>query len=228
MPTVEDKAVELVMDWERKNGRNPVDVRGKGLGYDIKSESASEKRCVEVKSRSQERQTFVTMDGGLLKRLGKDVSNYYLYFVRNVENYRPTLRIVPAERVLSNLATTVRFKFAITKETMEGIKELPLSETETRTEKFQFGQEPKALSSIHDPITNAIYEFVRHETGGNTKLLTSTQVRDEMARKFPARVKLRKHIRHRLRKLVSVGLAEERRSTKGQRQKIFLYRAVQV
>jgi hypothetical protein len=224
LSTIEDKALDLIMAWERKNGRNPTDVHRQGVGYDIRSESASERRCIEVKSRSKERQTFVTMDGGLLKRLGADVSNYYLYFIRNVESSRPTLRIVPPGKVLSNLATTVRFTFAIAEDSMKGIDEFPLNQTRLETKKLEVDH-PGKLPSVNDPVTKAVYEYVRRETSGVQRLLTSTQVRDEMAKSFPS-VRLRKHIRGRLRELVDLGLVEERKSIKGTKQRIYLYRAI--
>ena len=114
------------MAYERRKGRTPSDVRTKSIGYDVLSEGNKGKRCIEIKSRSSERQTFVEMRGGLLRRLGKDVLNYYLYLVRNVESDKPTLRVVPPERVLSNLSTEVRFRFAITRKSLEGIKEIAI------------------------------------------------------------------------------------------------------
>jgi hypothetical protein len=121
---VEEEAIKIIMNFERRQGRTPTDVSRRGVGYDILSEGDGEKRCIEVKSRSGERQTFVTMDGGLLKRLGNDVNNYYLYLIRKVRTKNPTLRIVPPSRVLSNLQTVVRYRFAVTRKSMESIEEI--------------------------------------------------------------------------------------------------------
>jgi len=127
MPSeVEEQAIRIIMNFEGRQGRTPTDVSRRGIGYDILSEGDGEKRCIEVKSRSGERQTFVTMDGGLLKRLGDDVNNYYLYLIRNVTRKNPSLRIVPPSRVLSNLQPVVRYRFAVTGKSMEGIEEIAI------------------------------------------------------------------------------------------------------
>ncbi len=132
MSEVQDKAIRYIIEYERTKGRVAIDTTKKvpSPGYDLLSIGSGERRCIEVKSRSAERQTFVTMDGGLLKRLGPDVTNYYLYLIKRVNTSSPVLRVIPPDRVLSNLQTEVRFSFRITRKSMEGIREIILPRIE--------------------------------------------------------------------------------------------------
>jgi hypothetical protein len=66
------------------------------------------------------------MDGSLLKRLGPDVMNYYLYLIKRVNQPPPILRIIPPHQVFSNLDTEVRFRFPITKKNLVGVNEILL------------------------------------------------------------------------------------------------------
>ena len=51
----EQLAIELVMAYERKQGRNPENVSRKGVGYDIKSND----RLIEVKGQSSKKPDFI-------------------------------------------------------------------------------------------------------------------------------------------------------------------------
>ena len=93
-----DKAMELVIKYERQQGRNPVVVDQTKCGYDIRSE----RRCIEVKGREKDRVQWINFHKTMVKKLGKDILNFYLYLVCNIWN-EPKLLIFPPTLVISNL-----------------------------------------------------------------------------------------------------------------------------
>lgn len=70
---VEQKAIEYVMDWEKKKGRNPQEVSK--CGYDIKSGE----RCIEVKGRSGG-YDFVLLNYKNIEAMRRE-DNFWLYIV---------------------------------------------------------------------------------------------------------------------------------------------------
>lgn len=101
--TQEEQSVKYVMRYEKAQGRKPVDVSKKLLGYDMKSGS----RFIEVKSRPGERiQPFITLHNALLRKLGKGLSRYYIYVVYDMRQ-EPKLVIIPPEIIFKNLETKV-------------------------------------------------------------------------------------------------------------------------
>ena len=101
--TQEELSIKYVMRYERKQGRKPVDVSKKRVGYDIRSGN----RYIEVKSRPGSKiQPFITLHNALLRTIGKGLANYYLYIVYDMAK-EPKLVIVPPEVVLKNLETKV-------------------------------------------------------------------------------------------------------------------------
>ncbi|MBL7131324.1 MAG: DUF3883 domain-containing protein [Candidatus Omnitrophica bacterium] len=94
---VERKAIDMVMEFERQEGRNPKEI--KLGGYDIKSGN----RCIEVKGSSDNNiPSFIWINRTILKKLGKDVINYYIYIVYDIKR-KPKLLILPSDLIFSNL-----------------------------------------------------------------------------------------------------------------------------
>lgn len=101
--TQEEKSIKYVLEYEKSQGRKPVDVSKKHIGYDIKSG----KRFIEVKSRPKDKvQPFIKLHNALLRTMGTGLANYYLYIVYDMDN-EPKLIIVPPKTIFSNLETEV-------------------------------------------------------------------------------------------------------------------------
>ncbi len=95
---IEKIGMEIAMEYERINGREPEDVSKENLGYDIRSKGKGEIRYIEVKARAGEGEVALTPNEWFkAKRFGKQ---YWLYIVVNAAT-NPTLYIVnnPAENI---------------------------------------------------------------------------------------------------------------------------------
>jgi hypothetical protein len=102
---VELKAMKLVMEYEKAQGRNPKDVsKEKEYPFDIKSG----KRCIEVKGQSSKSAGWVWLYKTTLKKLGDDVLNYYLYVIYDIKG-NPKLRIIPPKKILGSLEIDYQF-----------------------------------------------------------------------------------------------------------------------
>lgn len=77
---VEQRAIEVVVKYEKEQGRNPVHVSGKGCGYDIKSDN----RFIEVKGSSESWVSYnwLCLYPTEVDCLRKFPGNFYLYIVR--------------------------------------------------------------------------------------------------------------------------------------------------
>jgi superfamily II DNA or RNA helicase len=109
---IERIAMEVSMNYEIKNKRNPIDVSkdNDGCGFDIKSKGIQEVRYIEVKGRAQDGFIFITPNEWIkAKRLG---DKYWLYVVSNCAT-NPILRIIqnPAANITPDeIEKVVRFK----------------------------------------------------------------------------------------------------------------------
>jgi hypothetical protein len=88
---IERLGMEIVMRYERENGRDPEDVSKENLGFDIRSRDSNGKvRYIEVKARADAGTAVALTQNEWFKaqRLGDD---YYLYVVWNARdpNTRP-------------------------------------------------------------------------------------------------------------------------------------------
>ena len=99
------KAIEVVIDYEKKQGRTPEIVSKRNQGYNIKSND----RFIDVKVNSKK--SDVLMSFSVFKKLGKQISNYYVYLVE-MENKKPIIKILDPDLVLKNfsLLTLVKIK----------------------------------------------------------------------------------------------------------------------
>lgn len=99
---VEQKAVRLVMDFEKRQGRSPKNVSR--AGYDIESSG----RLIEVKGMSHPTGDFIMLYKKLFVKLGRGISNYYIYVVFDIKS-KPKLKIIPPEIILANLEIETAF-----------------------------------------------------------------------------------------------------------------------
>lgn len=96
--------MKIVMDYERKQGRHPEDVSRKKIGYDVKSDD----RCIEVKGQSDKRASWIWINNSIVRNLGKDLSNYYIYVVHDMKN-EPKLKILDPNDIFKHLRIDTMF-----------------------------------------------------------------------------------------------------------------------
>ena len=102
--TVEQKAVKLVMEYESSQDRKPKDVSKQKCGYDIKSGD----RCIEVKGVSSKKTSWILINNSIVRSLGKNLSNYYVYIVYDIKN-NPKLKILEPDVIFKNLRINTAF-----------------------------------------------------------------------------------------------------------------------
>ncbi|MFZ2215963.1 MAG: helicase-related protein [Methanothermobacter tenebrarum] len=97
-PNIEKIGMELSMEYERKQGRNPQDVSNQNLGYDIKSTSNNETRYIEVKSRKNETNIQLTKNEWTKAKRFQD--KYWLYIIYNATTKPKLIKIQnPAKKL---------------------------------------------------------------------------------------------------------------------------------
>jgi hypothetical protein len=102
--TVEQKATKLVMEYEKLQNRKPEDVSRTKCGYDIKSGD----RRIEVKGQSGKRASWIWISNSIVRNLGKDLSNYYVYIVYDIKD-KPKLKILEPDVIFKNLKIDTLF-----------------------------------------------------------------------------------------------------------------------
>ena len=106
---IERIGMEVVMKYERSQGREPEDVSKRNLGFDIRSRGKGEIRYIEVKARKDEGAVALTVNEWLKAKMLKE--NYWLYIVCNAI-INPTIYIInnPAENLkVQDKVEIVRF-----------------------------------------------------------------------------------------------------------------------
>ncbi|MCC6048815.1 MAG: DUF3883 domain-containing protein, partial [Thermodesulfobacterium sp.] len=106
---IERIGMEIAMEYERSQGREPEDVSKENLGFDIRSRGKDEIRYIEVKARKDEGDVALTVNEWLKAKRFKE--NYWLYIVCNAIT-NPTLYIInnPAENLkVQDKIEVVRF-----------------------------------------------------------------------------------------------------------------------
>ncbi len=95
---VERIGMEIAMEYERNNGREPEDVSKENLGFDIRSKGMGETRYIEVKARKDEGEIALTPNEWFKAKRFKE--EYWLYVISNAVR-NPTLYIInnPAENL---------------------------------------------------------------------------------------------------------------------------------
>jgi len=91
-PAIEKIGMQIAMEYERAQGRNPEDVSPQYLGYDIRSiGSAGEVRYIEVKARANSGRVVLTPnEWNMAKQLREE---YWLYVVENAAG-TPQLNLI--------------------------------------------------------------------------------------------------------------------------------------
>jgi hypothetical protein len=89
---IEAVGMQVAMEYERQQGRTPVDVSAENRGYDIRSESPDGSvRYIEVKARAQTGDLVLTPNEWMMaRRLGDE---YWLYVVTDAAS-QPRLRCI--------------------------------------------------------------------------------------------------------------------------------------
>ncbi|MFZ8831388.1 MAG: helicase-related protein [Thermodesulfobacteriaceae bacterium] len=106
---IERIGMEIAMEYERSQGREPEDVSKENLGFDIRSRGKDEIRYIEVKARKDEGDVALTVNEWLKAKRFKE--SYWLYIVCNAIT-SPTLYIInnPADNLkVQDKVEVVRF-----------------------------------------------------------------------------------------------------------------------
>jgi hypothetical protein len=95
---IEKIGMEIAMEYEKSQGREPEDVSKENLGFDIRSKGEGEMRYIEVKARKDEGEVVLTPNEWFKAKRFRE--QYWLYIVANAVN-NPTLYIInnPAENL---------------------------------------------------------------------------------------------------------------------------------
>jgi hypothetical protein len=96
---IERIGMEVAIRYERKQGREPEDVSGENLGFDLRStDPEGERRYIEVKARAEKGAVALTQNEWFKAKRFKE--DYFLYVVLNAAT-TPELIIVqnPAEEL---------------------------------------------------------------------------------------------------------------------------------
>jgi hypothetical protein len=119
---IERIGMDIAMEYERSNGREPEDVSRENLGFDIRSKGNSETRYIEVKARKDEAQVALTCNEWFKAKRFKE--QYWLYVVANART-NPTLYIVnnPAQNLnVREKIEVVRFLVPLEEWKNKGVK----------------------------------------------------------------------------------------------------------
>jgi superfamily II DNA or RNA helicase len=121
---IEKIGMNIVMEYEKSQGREPEDVSKENLGYDIRSKGKNEIRYIEVKARKDEGSIALTLNEKNYAERFKE--QYWLYVVYNAAS-NPELLIInnPAEKLKMEEKKEVRFIITSEECKKKGIKTLP-------------------------------------------------------------------------------------------------------
>jgi hypothetical protein len=112
--------IDLVIDYEKKNGRNPKDVSNRrDVGCDIKCDD----RLIEVKKRDV-KYGFVFITKNEFQTFLKN-KNAYLYVVYRKDG-KPKLKIFERDTVIGNSQISFRHRFQMRKVIKESSEEIDL------------------------------------------------------------------------------------------------------
>jgi len=119
-------AEDQVIEFEKKRGWKARRATGKTAGYDVVSQGPRGKlRYIEVKKESQLRD--ITYSTNVL-RLGKRLSNFYLYLVNipNDTKGKKALYVVPPNVIFPNSEPYVQLLFRVKNVRQKGVERHPL------------------------------------------------------------------------------------------------------
>jgi hypothetical protein len=105
MPTEQEKrAIDLVIKYEKQNGRKAIDYSSQHCIYDVKSSG----RLIEVKSRVGNGVGFSILQNTIDKLSSVQKKQFYLYYVELRD--KPTIRIVPPNILFKNLIPDTKYR----------------------------------------------------------------------------------------------------------------------
>jgi|SRR3989344_1892254 len=104
MNTIERKAINFVIKYERAKKRYPEDVSKKLCGYDVKSKG----RYIEVKGFKNVRYPVLSLHKSLKRQLRNKIHRYHIYIVYNIDN-SPRLKILKPDIIAVNLEIDTRY-----------------------------------------------------------------------------------------------------------------------
>lgn len=94
--SIEQKAIEIVKAHEVAEGRNPINVSKRGVGYDIESSG----RMIEVKGVSERWKgyTWQSLYPSEVECLNRNTKNFYLYIVK-FDDDKNSLYVIPGNKL---------------------------------------------------------------------------------------------------------------------------------
>ncbi|MEM2615028.1 MAG: helicase-related protein [Nitrososphaerota archaeon] len=107
---IERKGMEIAMNYERSQGREPEDVSSENLGFDIRSKGVDGIRYIEVKARAKTGDIALTPNEWFKAKRFRE--QYWLYVIENVASLDPRLYLInnPVENLrITEKVETVRF-----------------------------------------------------------------------------------------------------------------------
>ncbi len=100
--SISERAIELVLAYERQNGRHPERYDKRGVGYDINSKNEIEERFIEVKGISESWTTYTwqPLHRTEVECLRANPDKFYLYILyfdglKKIRNDAGIASIVP-------------------------------------------------------------------------------------------------------------------------------------
>jgi len=115
------ESIALVMQYERNQGRKPIDVSKKYVGYDIKSDD----RLIEVKKRDIKYGfLYVTKNEFLAFQKNKNAYLYLVYY----RDGKPKIRILDRDIVLANSKISIKYQLRLTKDVIESADEIEIGD----------------------------------------------------------------------------------------------------
>jgi hypothetical protein len=109
-PDIEQVGMEVTMEYERQQGRDPEDIAAENLGFDVRSSDpeTGRKRYIEVKARAGVGSVALTQNEWF--KAGRFGPGYYLYVVLNAAT-QPDLYIIqdPAANLQPQERVEVRY-----------------------------------------------------------------------------------------------------------------------
>lgn len=119
---IERIGMEIAMNYERNQGREPEDVSRENLGFDIRSKGVKDLRYIEVKARRDEGQVALTPNEWFKAKRFKE--QYWLYIVCNAGT-KPVLYLInnPTENLkVQEKVELVRFLVSLEEWKSKGVK----------------------------------------------------------------------------------------------------------
>ena len=122
-----EKAMRLVMKYEREQHRHPKNVSGdRKKGYDIESDG----RLIEVKSSKwEEPRNYQEITANEKKILKKHPNKYYLYVVADIKNKTPILKMFTGREIVGKkLIRPLNYKVRFINGIWDKIKSIKLKD----------------------------------------------------------------------------------------------------